>query len=87
MASVARRTVGMGWRAVFPGRRTMSRMRARPVSTVAGIIEKALEAAGKHENAEALLVGLGGAALCALLGYAIVILSKFQAGLFAIILG
>jgi hypothetical protein len=87
MASVARRTVVMGWRAVFPGRRRVTRLRARPVSTVAGIIERALEAAGKHENAEALLVGLGATALCVLLGYAIIVLSKFQVGLFAIMLG
>ncbi len=90
MASVARRGVVMGGRTVFPGRRRargVSRMRARPVSTVAGIIERGLEAAGKNENAEALLVGLGAAALCVLLGYAIVVLSKFQVGLFAIVLG
>jgi len=90
MGSVARRGVVMGGRTVFPGRRRArdaSRMRARPVSTVAGIIERALEAAGKNEHAEALLVGLGAAALCVLLGYAIVALSKFQVGLFAIVLG
>ena len=90
MASVARRGVVMGGRTVFPGRRRtrgVSRMRARPVSTVAGVIERALEAAGKNENAEALLVGLGAAALCVLLGYAIVVLSTFQVGLFAIVLG
>jgi hypothetical protein len=62
-------------------------MRARPISTVAGIMERALEAAGKHEHAEALLVGLGTTALCVLLGYAIVVLSKLQLGFFAIILG
>jgi len=90
MASVARRGVVMGGRTVFPGRRRargVNRMRTRLVSTVAGVIERALEAAGKNENAEALLVGLGAAALCVLLGYAIVVLSKFQVGLFAIVLG
>lgn len=85
MGSVARRGVVMGGRTVFPGRRRARG--ARPVSTVAGIIERALEAAGKNEHAETLLVGLGAAALCVLLGYAIVALSKFQVGLFAIILG
>ena len=60
---------------------------ARPVSTVAGIIERALEAAGKNEHAETLLFGLGAAALCVLLGYAIMALSKFQVGLFALFLG
>ena len=90
MASVARRGVVLGGRTVFPGRRRargVSRMRARPVSTVAGIIERTLEEVGKNENAEALLVGLGAAALCVLLGYAIMVLSKFQVGLFAIVLG
>ena len=89
MASVARRGVVMGG-PIIPGRRRargVSRMRTRPVSTIAGVIERALEAAGKNENAEALLVGLGTAALCVLLGYAMVVLSKFQVGLFAIVLG
>lgn len=88
MASVARRGIGLGERTVFPGRRRgVSRMRTRPVATVAGLIERALEGAGKNQHAEALLIALGTAALCVLLGYAIAALSKFQVGIFAIILG
>lgn len=88
MASLARRGVAVGERTVFPGRRkAKGRMRARPFSTVAGVIERALQAAGENKEAEALLFGLGAVALCVLLGYAIVALSKFQAGIFAIVLG
>jgi hypothetical protein len=62
-------------------------MKTRPVSTVAGLMERALEAAGKSQHAEAVLVGLGTAALCALLAYALVALFKLQLGILAIVLG
>ncbi len=50
-------------------------------------LEGFLEAAADHEGVENLLLGLGTAALCLLLGYAIVVLAKFQGGLLSIALG
>ena len=55
--------------------------------TLACRMERALQAVGESENVETLVIGLGAAALCLLLGYAIVILAKFPVGIFAIGLG
>lgn len=57
------------------------------VGTLAGRIERALQAVGESENVEALVIGLGAVALSFLLGYAIIILTKCQLGFFAIGLG
>ncbi len=50
-------------------------------------MERALQVVGEGENVEALVLGLGAAALCFLLGYAIIVLSKFPLGIFSIGLG
>ncbi len=55
--------------------------------TLAGRMERALQVVGESEIAEALVIGLGAAALCFLFGYAIVILSKSALGIFAIGIG
>ncbi|MFQ5960707.1 MAG: hypothetical protein ACE5MG_04870 [Candidatus Methylomirabilales bacterium] len=55
--------------------------------TLACRIERTLQAVGESENVEALVIGLGAASLSFLLGYAIVILTKFPVGIFAIGLG
>lgn len=55
--------------------------------TLASRMERALHAVGESENVEALVIGLGAAALCLLVGYAIVILAKFPVGILAIGLG
>jgi hypothetical protein len=55
--------------------------------TVAGRMERALQAVGEDENVEALALGVGAVALSFLLGYAITILSKFPVGIYALGLG
>ena len=54
---------------------------------LAARMERALQAVGESENVEALVIGLGAAALSFLLGYAIVILSKCALGIIAIGIG
>lgn len=60
---------------------------AGAADTIAGRLENALEMVGEIENVEAVVLGLGAAALCFLLGYAIIVLSKCSLGLFALGLG
>lgn len=55
--------------------------------TLASRMERALQAVGESENVEALVLGLGAAALAFLLGYAIIILSKCALGIYALTLG
>lgn len=55
--------------------------------TLASRMESALQAVGENENVEALVIGLGAAALSFLLGYAIIILSKCALGIYALTLG
>lgn len=55
--------------------------------TLAGRMERALQAVGETEKVEALVIGLGASALCILLGYAISVLSKYPLGIFAVGLG
>ncbi|MFQ5848504.1 MAG: hypothetical protein ACE5IQ_12645 [Candidatus Methylomirabilales bacterium] len=71
------------------GRETKDASHLTPCPHLAFIcwLERVLAAADGDENTEALLLGLGAAALCFLLGYAIIVLTKFQAGFFALGLG
>lgn len=69
------------------GERRASHLMRCPTFASVSWLEGVLQAAGENESVEHLLLGLGAAALCFLMGYAIVLLTKFQIGLFSIALG
>ena len=54
---------------------------------LASRMERALQSVGERENVEALVIGLGVAALAFLLGYAIIIVSKCAVGISLLSLG
>lgn len=73
--------------AMGQGERGASHLAPCPTFSIVSWLEGVLQAAGENESVENLLLGLAAAALCFLMGYAIVLLTKFQIGLFSIALG